>query len=377
MSETVTTFQKSRIAILAIIWFALALFAFVGFAVVGELPWWMIALVVLAGIVAGLPLFLLRWLFKRRNPTWSARVSFVAFAVAGVLAATGLAGLPVYYMAYWVDAGPTSVPLATLSNGKKTVVFQGMQHVGSEGFYKSVVFDLEKALTDGYTLFYEGVQSVPGRPDLDEWFNKTLRGSNTDLNASYQQLAKACSLTFQLTYFQPLLADKATNPSRHVTADVSYLDMKTEYDRLMREDPAFAAALRAEAAKPAKAKGSDPLMSAIGGVGSATSAQRKLVGIMCRGVIAMAIGGTPPEETNPMERVILDYRNRALARFVAESPASKIYITYGAKHFPGFIAELRKIDPAFEVRSLTWGRAMSNPRDSVPPPGDWQSIVRR
>jgi len=377
MSETVSIFQKFRIAALAIIWFALALFAFLGFAVVGELPWWMIALVMLAGIVAGLPLFLLRWLFKRRNPTWSARLSFVAFALAGVLAATGLAGLPVYYMAYWVDSGPTSVPLATLSNGKKTVVFQGMQHVGSEGFYKSVVFDLEKALTDGYTLFYEGVQSVPGRPELDEWFNKTVLGNNTDLNSGYQQLAQACSLTFQLTYFQPLLADQATHPARHVTADVSHLDMKNEYDRLMREDPDFAAAVRAKAAKPAQAKGNDPLMSALSSIGSATPAQRKIAGILCRGFIAMAIGGALPEEANPMERVILDYRNRALARFVTESQASKIYITYGAKHFPGFIAELRKIDPAFEVRSLTWGRAMSNPKDEVRPPGDWQSVVRR
>jgi hypothetical protein len=31
------------------------------------------------------------------------------------------------------------VPLATLSNCQKTVVFQGMQHIGSGDFYKSVV----------------------------------------------------------------------------------------------------------------------------------------------------------------------------------------------------------------------------------------------
>lgn len=57
----------------------------------------------------------------------------------------------------------TAVPLATLSNGQKTVVFQGMQHVASEDFFKSVVFDLEKALVDGYTLFYEGVLPDKGK----------------------------------------------------------------------------------------------------------------------------------------------------------------------------------------------------------------------
>jgi hypothetical protein len=80
--------------------------------------------------------------------------------------------IPIYYLANWVQTGPTALPLATLVNGQKTVVFQGMQHVASEDFYKSVVFDLEKALVDGYTLFCEGVQPVPGRPDLNEWFNK-------------------------------------------------------------------------------------------------------------------------------------------------------------------------------------------------------------
>jgi hypothetical protein len=42
----------------------------------------------------------------------------------------GLASLPVFYLAFWVQSGPSAVPLATLSNGQKTVVFQGMQHIG-------------------------------------------------------------------------------------------------------------------------------------------------------------------------------------------------------------------------------------------------------
>jgi hypothetical protein len=73
--------------------------------------------------------------------------------------------------------------LASLPNGQKTVVFQGMQHIGSEDFYKSVVFDLEQALADGYTLFYEGVMPVAGRPDLTDWFNQTLRGTKQGLSA--------------------------------------------------------------------------------------------------------------------------------------------------------------------------------------------------
>lgn len=136
----------------------------------------MIAIVIIAGVALGALLFLPRWLAKRRDPGYSTRRSFVAFALTGVLAAMGLVSLPIYYLAFWVQGGPTAVPLVTVSNGQKTVVFQGMQHVGSKEFFKSVLFDLEKVLTAGYTLFYEGVQPVPGRPDLTEWFSVGICG---------------------------------------------------------------------------------------------------------------------------------------------------------------------------------------------------------
>lgn len=53
----------------------------------------------------------------------------------------------------------------------------------------------------------------------------------------------------------------------------------------------------------------------------------------------------------------------ALARFVAEAPAGKISITYGAAHFPGLLAELQTLDPAFRVQSVTAVAAMNLPRE--------------
>jgi hypothetical protein len=262
-----------------------------------------------------------------------------------------------------VQSGPTAVPLATLSNGQKTVVFQGMQHIGSEDFYKSVVFDLEQALTDGYTLFYEGVTPVAGRPELTDWFNETLRGTKQDLSAGYKNLAEQCGLSFQLNYFDPIKADMAIHPSRHITADANFLEMKTEYDRLMREDPGFAAAMAAKAAKAKQAKSDsgDPFGGILDYLIQATPEQRKLAGIVCRGVLGMAVSGSLGEEKDPANRVIVDFRNQTLARFVADSKADKIYITYGAAHFPGFFAELQKRDPAFTLRSMKGVRPMTLP----------------
>lgn len=61
----------------------------------------------------------------------------------GTLFVLGIvAAVPIYYAALLTSLKPLTVPQATLSNGTKTVVFQGMAHIGSEPFCKSVVYDL-------------------------------------------------------------------------------------------------------------------------------------------------------------------------------------------------------------------------------------------
>ncbi len=387
-----TAFSSSRLwmpYLVGAFWFALLLWGLLGLLVVRHLPVGMISAVVGAGVVLGAGFFVLRWLFARRAAGYSAFGSFLVCGLAGILLAVGGASFPIYALAFWVQSGPTAVPLVTLSNGAKTVVFQGMQHVASESFYKSVVFDLENALADGYTLFYEGIQPVPERPDLTVWFNRTLRGTDTDLSEGYTQMAKQCDLTFQLDYFRPLLSDQATHPERHVTADVTYLEMKTEYDRLLKEDAAFAAAVAARADPPAdlpaktsekgiferlwltqteeSSEKKDRLSELLEAVRGSTPEQQKLIGILCRGVLGMVISGQLGDPDNPTNRLILDFRNQELARFVAESPAEKIYITYGAAHFPGFFAELQQRDPAFQIVSIKGIRPMTLPDEAQLP----------
>ncbi|MNY07205.1 hypothetical protein D3C86_1400000 [compost metagenome] len=160
------------------------------------------------------------------------KTALATFALLSILAAA-----PIYFLAFNAALRPVTVPLATLSNGKKTVVFQGMMHIGTESFYMGVVYDLERALTEDYVLFYEGVQPDPS---AEAWFSQTLAGGG-DLSANHTALGKACGLDFQLNYFTLLDVDKAAHPERHVTADVTTGDMKREYERLVRMEPAFAA----------------------------------------------------------------------------------------------------------------------------------------
>jgi len=59
----------------------------------------------------------------------------------------------------------------------------------------------------------------------------------------------------------------------------------------------------------------------------------------------------------------------SVSRLVAGSAANKIYITYGAAHFPGFLKDLQALDPAKTVQSLRWVRPMSLPNKPQEPAG--------
>ena len=250
------------------------------------------------------------------------------------------------------------MPLATLANGTKTVMIQGMMHVGSEGFYKSVVYDLEKALTEDYVLYYEGVKSDP---EGDEWFSKTLAGGG-DLSTNYTQLGDICGLQFQLDYFGMLAGDMAARPERHVTADVSTADMKREYERLVAADPSYADKIAAEIGTTAvdggsQANGIGALLDMVQG---ATPGQRSLIGTACRGWMGWLLSrATAPSALDP---IVVDFRNRNLADLIISGP-DKIYITYGAHHLPGIMELLKASDPAWKLGSIKWSRVIDTPEN--------------
>jgi len=261
---------------------------------------------------------------------------------------------PIYFIAAKTETDPALLPRAVVRNGDKTVVLQGMMHIGTERFYKQVVYDAEKALSDGYVLYYEGVQP---HPDGDQWFSDNLAGGG-DLSNNYKKLGQLCGLQFQLDYFGLLEQDRAVHPDKHVMADVNTLDMKNEYERLMASDPEFAAKITAEQAERAADGGG--MAESVEIVDSLTEGQKKLSGYVCRYMMSrVATAGGEPSQ---MEKVILDFRNRKLVERIVGDPHDKIYITYGAKHLKGVIDLLRQADPRWQLASVTWIRPIEAPR---------------
>lgn len=359
MGAAIPFFQHAGIVIRSIAWFVLVVMFLASLPVVLVWPGTFLAGLIVLALILALPVLGLWWLMCRKNPGFRPLPQYLKISFATLMVVASLISLPVYYFSFEVDARPSGIPQVTLTNGSKTVVFQGMVHVGSEPFYKSVVYDLEKALAEGYTLFYEGVQPSPG--EGDDWFRDNLAGGG-DLSDNYKMLSSVCGLQFQLDYFSLLSADMKVHPERHVTADVNTLDMKREYDRLVKIDPAFAAAVQKKPeakSDSAKSGNFDPLDFLTAYARDGSRDQKNILGILCRGLINENIGA--PSSDGALEPVILDFRNRNLVEQIITHSSQKIYITYGAAHLPGVLELLKSKDPKWKVVSTKWMRAVGTP----------------
>ena len=343
-----------------LIWALLLLCFLAGMPVLQDVTWLTLpALLVLAALVA-LPL---TWLWRRvwrqarARPwyrTWLRGSTGLWFLLCGLAAA------PVYYLAITTEMRPAIAPTVTLSNGTRTVVLQGMQHVGAERFYQAVVYDLEKALADGYVLAYEGVANSD--PEADAWFRKTLSGGK-DLGDNYRELGKTCGLSYQIDYFGPVVADAKAHPERHVTMDVNTRDMKQEYDRLMRSDATFAAAMRKREQEQANS-GDDDAPGFITGLVERQKAggerENVLAGTLCRGIMTVVMRRAAHSAGGDMDPVVLALRNRNLATQLLADKRDKIYVTYGAAHLPG-VMKLIQQEPGWKVESIKWMRTIAAP----------------
>lgn len=357
MTRDISSSRRWGIRLGAILWFVAGLGFLLALPILVQATGWALPAVALLAALIALPL---AWLFRKLLRSRRTLLqSWIGWAVALFFLLSILLAAPIYYLAAVTQMRPALVPQVTLTNGHKTIVFQGMQHVGIERFYKSVVYDLEDALSRGYVLYYEGVR--PATPEADAWLDRTVTGGR-DLSETYRALGDLCGLQFQNDYFQLLGRDAQVHPASHIVADVSTFDLKREYDRLMATDPGFSKAM---AARPkSDAASPDRMEAAIRFLRQGTEGQRAIAGILCRGFMTLSLTrANGPPSGDPLDRVLIDFRNRQLAARLIAEPRPRVYLTYGAMHLPGLFALLRKNNPQWHVASVKWMRTIDAPED--------------
>lgn len=336
-----------RARITAVLWFLAGIAFLLSVPIVLQISPWIIAgLIIVAAILAAPAAFIFtRWKGGEVRSRW------IKGAIALAFVLTAFVAFPVYYAATLTQVSPAMVPQAVLSNGQKTVVFQGMQHVGTEVFFKTVVYDLEDALSRGSVAYYEGVK--PSNPADDAWFDQTITGG-ADLSNAYRELGEVCGLHFQSDYFGLLGRDAKEHPAAHVVADVDTAQLHAEYKRLMSTDPAFAQAMRERESQPAGDK-TGGLERIVNFLRSGSNEQKETGAVLCRGYMTYASQRSPASE---MDKLILNYRNNVLADALLAEPRRRIYVTYGAAHLPGVLVLLQKADPRWKIQTIKWSRTI-------------------
>jgi len=160
----------------------------------------------------------------------------------------------------------------------------------------------------------------------------------------------------------PVVADARLHPERHLTVDVTTRGMKDEYDRLMQSDPAFAAEMqkRASAQEDESSEASDFLTQFLERQKGGDTRQTALAGTLCRGIMTFVMRRASEPKGEPMDRVVLDYRNKVLTDRLLSDTKDKIYVTYGAAHLPGVAARMQK-KAGWQVKSIKWMRTIAAP----------------
>lgn len=361
--KTNTFMSQLKMRIETIVWFVLGVAFLLSIPVILEVTGWILVVCFVFAAVVALPVsWAIRKVLKRFQAysfygLWSRSGLLIYFIISAVLA------MPIYYLAIITEANPVLHPQVTLTNGKKTVVFQGMQHIGSENFYKSVIYDMEQAISDGYVIYYERVQT--STPESKEFMGKltnAVSGGGEDLDGFYKSFGKMCGLKFQSDYLALFDKDIAKYPQKHVIADVDALELKREYERLMKTDPMFAKAHANDFKAMTKGAGSKDMSKMFSWLDSGTKGQKKIAGIVCRGFMNKMMMRSESHQSK-FDPIILDYRNRALVKRITAEHHDKIFITYGARHFKGVFALLKKQDPHWKIVSVKWMRSIEAPEN--------------
>lgn len=277
-------------------------------------------------------------------------------ALAGAAIACTIIAGPLYWLMLQPALRPLTVPRVTLGDGTRQVVFQGMVHIGSEQFYRSVVYDMIRARDAGYALYFEG--TLPGTPEATSWLDAAVHADG-DLNAQYARIGQACGMSFQGDFLGFVQEQSAIDPIHIVQADVSVTEMYDEWQRLVADRPELAQAMSA----PGPGENSVSLSRVLDIVSGLADRQKEFVATACRGAFTILLNRV--EDDDVLNLVVLDFRNRRLAERIAAAPQQDIFITYGSGHFPGLLQQMRKLDPSWKILSTSWSTAILPPDDAV------------
>ena len=236
-----------------------------------------------------------------------------------------------------------SLPEFTISNSKKTVIFQTMSHIWSDGFYKEVSSEILKAKKQWFAYFYEWVR--PWTKENQKKFDKILWFEIS--KDTYSELAKLYGLRAQKsTDFINIYNNKDYN------ADVSIDDIINIYESKYSKISYTWSSNQEEF---------DIISLTKSALESLTPNELYLFREFNKAILNYFIknwdveqmGILDPNKKNVFD-VILNDRNKVLADAIMNSSENKIYVTYWLLHFEWVWSLLQQRDHEWKLEGIRY-----------------------
>ncbi len=248
-----------------------------------------------------------------------------------------------WFSYYQNEVSPAKMPIYTLSNGEKTIIFHWMSHIGTENFYNQVKENIKKYKEDGYVYYFEGVR--PGSQENHEAFDKAL-GVKFD-ETTYQNMSKLYGLVNQNNeLFLWLINNLDFN------VDISIDDVMEKYESI--KSKAWISNRNYNAPLDAGELIGNELSKL-------TPRELTILRYINKSFINMIVKSEWLQQSiqnnfsnKELFAVILDERNKVIAEKIISSQDTKIIMTYWLLHFEWIFQLLKQHDIKWKIEKIDY-----------------------
>ncbi len=243
---------------------------------------------------------------------------------------------------YQNEIKPAFMPVYTLTNGEKTLIFQAMSHIWSQNFYDRVRENILEAKQNNFVYYFEWVR--PWTQENEQKFNDAL-WVQFDANL-YDSMSQLYGLVAQdNSYFIWLWETTDKN------IDVSLDDVIWEYESIKTEKNIQRTY---EAALPI----SEMMIEQLSKL---HPRQLSILRYMNKAMVNMIIKNNVVSDlmmenfsNQELFGVIIHKRNEVLAQEILTSQDLKIITTYGLLHFDGVLKILQNHDRKWQISKIDY-----------------------
>lgn len=280
--------------------------------------------------------FLIKKIFKSKNIISVqdfSRIFLFYYSIIILIFTSFIASFSYYYN----EKSPAFLKEYTLTNWEKTLVFQEMMHIWWNNFYENISKNLKKYKDQDFVHFFEWVR--PGSEENKKEFDKAIWFEFDE--TLYPNISKLLKIEFQ--DYKKIIWELS---EKDINIDLSIDEIMEEYKKLENISE-----------KNSEIKDISKEIQNL--INSLNQREIDLIAYIWQASLNFMLSSEEnmknmmeAGETQKIMSVILDKRDKNLAENILKSEHKKIYVTYGALHFPWVLKYLQEKDKNWKIEKI-------------------------